>query len=158
MVNRSIKKKKNSPKLVYFNLRHKMKTKCFTCFYSFFSKSSNILLEVTSTTPLSSKPSIQVAQTLSFFILAMSSLCTRPCTRQVRTLYSERLEAIPLCHNLYFCVVSSLPSPSSWRRLSNIRELKQPRRLRQIKRHLKINICEMMPILRLLVFPRIVHC
>lgn len=33
-----------------------------------------------------------------------------------------------------------------------IRELKQPRRLRLIKRHLKINICAMVTILQLLIF------
>ena len=35
-------------------------------------------------------------------------------------------------------------------------ELKQPRRLRLIKHHLKINICAMVTILRLLLFARIV--
>ena len=49
-----------------------MQTFFFTHFYSFFSKSSNILLEVTSTIRLSSKPLIQVAQTLSFCVLGIA--------------------------------------------------------------------------------------
>ena len=41
----------------------------------------------------------------------------------------------------------------------NYREPKQPRRLGQIRRHLKINICEMvMTILRLLLSARILYC
>ena len=49
----------------------------------------------------------------------------------------------------------SLPFPSLMLKLPN-RELKQPRRLRLIKRHLKVNICAKVTILRLLLFTRIV--
>ena len=41
---------------------------------------------------------------------------------------------------------------------SGCRELKLPRRLRELKRHLKINICARMTILRLLSFARIQYC
>ena len=71
----------------------------FTHFYSFFSKSSNILLEVTSIIRLSSKPSIQVAQTLSF------------CTRDFRFQTTGKTFCpVIIYENLCFCVVSSLPS------------------------------------------------
>ena len=49
----------------------------------------------------------------------------------------------------------SLPFPSFMLKLPNT-ELKPPRRLRQIKHHLKIDICAMVTILRLLLFARIV--
>ena len=38
------------------------------------------------------------------------------------------------------------------------REFKLPRRLRQIKRHLRINICAMVTILQLLLFAHILYC
>ena len=38
------------------------------------------------------------------------------------------------------------------------KEFKQPRQLRQIKRHFKINICVMVTILGLLLFARILYC
>ena len=41
---------------------------------------------------------------------------------------------------------------------SGCRELNQPRRLRQIKRHLKMNICAMMTIWLILLFIRILYC
>ena len=41
---------------------------------------------------------------------------------------------------------------------SGTKEFKQPRRLRQIKRHLKMNICAMMTSWRLLLFVHILHC
>ena len=49
----------------------------------------------------------------------------------------------------------SLPFPSFMLKFPNA-ELKQPRRLRLIKRNLKVNICAMVTILRLLLFARIV--
>ena len=49
----------------------------------------------------------------------------------------------------------SLPFPSFMLKFPNA-ELKQPRPLRLIKRHLKVNICAMVTILRLLLFARIV--
>ena len=41
---------------------------------------------------------------------------------------------------------------------NHIIELKQPRRLRQMKRHSKINICALVTTLRLLLFARILYC
>ena len=50
--------------------------------------------------------------------------------------------------------------PPWWFRSSRLftRELKQTRRLRQVKRHLKINTCAVVTILWLLSFARILYC
>ena len=53
------------------------------------------------------------------------------------TLVSSSLERKANSINFYFCYGSNL---------DHRREFKQPRRLRQIKRHLRVNICAMVAI------------
>ena len=83
-------------------------------------------------------------------------------------LITRKIEVkVDLCHYLtvgrYYREARNRDHSPSWAILMPvltlfIREFKQPRRLRYIKRHITINICAMVTISQLLLFARILYC